>query len=134
MSENKKNGRRWGCLTLSLSHFLVMGLTAAAMLLYWYMPTYLGGILLPRLAALAGIKGISAEVRELGLSGAIFEKVKLELDGSRVVAADSIRVEYKLPYWPFQHGIKIKGLEINGARVKIVKDGDNWRVPGIYPE
>ncbi len=134
MSENKKNGRRWGCLTLSLSHFLVMGLTAAAMLLYWYMPTYLGGILLPRLAALAGIKGISAEVRELGLSGAIFEKVKLELDGSRVVAADSIRVEYKLPYWPFQHGIKIKGLEINGARVKIVKNGDIWRVPGIYPE
>jgi hypothetical protein len=134
MDENKKNWRRWGCVTLSLSHFMVMGLTAAGMLLYWYMPTYLGGILLPRLAALAGIKGISAEVRELGLSVAFFEKVKLELDGSRVVAADSIRVEYQLPFWPFQHGIKLKALDINGARVKIVKDGNAWRIPGIYPE
>ena len=134
MSENKKGWRRWGCLTLSLSHFMVMGLTAAGMLLYWYMPAYLGGILLPRLAALAGIKGINAEVRELGFAGASFEKVKLELDGSRVVAADSIRVEYQLPFWPFQHGIKIKALDINGARVKIVKDGAAWRIPGIYPE
>ncbi|MFA6100873.1 MAG: YdbH domain-containing protein [Victivallaceae bacterium] len=134
MGENIKNGRRWGCLTLSLSHFMVMGLTAAGMLLYWYMPSYLGGILLPRLAALAGIKGINAEVRELGLTGATFDKVKLELGGSRVIAADSIRVEYQLPFWPVQHGIKLKALEISGARVKIVKDGGVWRIPGIYPE
>ncbi len=134
MSENKKIGRRWGCLTLSMSHFLVMGLTVAAMLLYWHMPTYLGGMLLPRLAALAGINGISAEVRSIGLTEAILEKVKLELDGSRVMAADSIRVEYQLPFWPFRHGIKLKALDINGARVKIVKDGDSWRIPGIYPE
>ncbi len=134
MSENRKILGRWGCLTLSLSHVLVMGLTAAAMLLYWYMPGYLGGKLLPRLAALGGIKGISAEVRELGFAGAIFEKVKLELDGSRVIAADSIRVEYQLPFWPFQQGIKLKALDINGARVKIVKDGNVWRIPGIYPE
>jgi hypothetical protein len=134
MGENKKNARRWGCLTLSLSHFLVMGLTVAGMLLYWYMPAYLGGKLLPRLAALAGIKGINAEVRELGLSGAVFEKVKLELGGNRVIAADSVRAEYQLPFWPLQHGIRLKALDINGARVKIVKDGNIWRIPGIYPE
>jgi hypothetical protein len=132
--EKVKKVRRWGCLTLSLSHFIVMGLTAGGMLLYWYMPGYLGGKLLPLLAEAFGIKGITAQVEELGLNRAIFEKVLMKLDGNRVMAADSIQVEYRLPYWPMERDIKLTGLKINGARIKIIRDGDQWRIPGIYPE
>ncbi|MFA7231609.1 MAG: YdbH domain-containing protein [Victivallaceae bacterium] len=134
MEKNKKKMRRLGCLTLSLSHILAIGFTIAVMLAYWYIPAWLGGKLLPRLAALAGINGISAQVRELGFTGAEFEKVQLKLDGSRVVSADSIRVGYQLPLWPFRHGIKINALEISGARIRVIREGKVWIIPGIYPE
>lgn len=134
MDEKGKKVRRWGCLTLSLSHFIVMGLTAGCMLLYWYMPGYMGSKMLPLLAEAFGIKGITAQVDELGLSRAVFEKVRMRLDGDRVIMADSIQVEYRLPLWPLERDIKLTGLRINGARVKIIYDGNQWRIPGIYPE
>lgn len=134
MEKNKKKMRRFGCLAVSLSHLLAIGLTVLAMLAYWYIPAWLGGKLLPRLAALAGINGISAQVRELGFTGAEFEKVQLKLDGSRVVSADSIRVGYQLPLWPFRRGLKINALEISGARIRVVREEKSWTIPGIYPE
>lgn len=126
--------RRWGCLTLSTSHLLAIAITAACFLLYWHLPAWLGEKLLPQLAAACGIQGIKADVRTLGITGATFERVRMELDGSRVIAADSIQIAYRLPWWPLERQWQIKALTIDGARIKIVRDGDKWHIPGIYPE
>ncbi len=136
MAEEKKKERkfRFGCLTLSLSHILVMVFTAGIMMLYWYVPAYVGSMLLPQIAAAAGLKGISGTFDDLGFSGAEYNDVRLNLGGSRVISADSIKIDYQLPFWPFKREVKVKSITLFGARVKVIKDGDQWRVPGIYPD
>jgi hypothetical protein len=126
--------RRWGCLTLSTSHLLVAIITAACFLIYWHLPAWLGEKLLPQVAAACGIYGIKAEVRDLGITGATLERVRMELDGSRVIAADSIQLSYRLPWWPFERQWQINAVTINGARIKVIRDGGNWHIPGIYPK
>lgn len=111
-----------------------MVLTAGVMLLYRYVPVYLGDRLLPQLAAAAGIDGISGSFSHLGLFDAEYHQVRLRLKGRRVIAADSIRIGYRLPLWPFRKQLEVRELTIFGARVNVVRDGDHWRIPGLYPD
>ncbi len=132
--KKKKHSFKFGCITLSLSHFLVMGLTAGAMLLYWYVPAYVGSLLLPQIASVAGLKGISGTFDNLGVSGAEYNNVRLEMDGRRIISADSIRIDYQLPFWPFKREVRINSIALFGARVRMIKDGEQWKIPGIYPD
>ncbi|MFA5204493.1 MAG: YdbH domain-containing protein, partial [Lentisphaeria bacterium] len=100
----------------------------------WYLPGYVGGRLLPQLSAAAGIKGVSAQVRRIGLTGADLAEVRLDLDGCRVVEADSLRVDYVLPLLPWRRDLRITALALSGVKVRAVWKNGILRIPGLYPE
>lgn len=126
--------RRYGCGVLLISNLLLLAVIGLLTAADWYLPAYVGNRLLPQVTAAAGIKGVSAQVRRIGLTGADLADVRLELDGTRVLEVDSLRVDYILP-WRFWNGeLRITALDLSGVKIKAVWKDGQFRIPGIYPE
>ncbi len=130
MSEEKKKRINRGCLT----RIAIVVVTVAVVLLLQSLPVWLSGKLLPALAESAGIAGLEANVTSLGLTQAELRNAKIRIEGKRSISVDSIRVNYSLPFYPFQKQIKIKSLLITGLRVNAVQENGEWSIPGIYPD
>ncbi len=95
------------------------------------LPTALGNRLLPSLVASAGIEGIEAKVNKLWFNGAELNRVRLLLNGKRTISVDTIRLQYSLPFWPFQRVTKIKSAIISGLRVNVVEENGKLIIPGL---
>lgn len=117
-----------------LSKTAIVFATAAAVLLLQTLPAWLSGKLLPALAESAGIAGLEADVTSLGLNRAELRNARIRLEGRRSVSANTIRVHYRLPFYPFQKHLRVRRLEIIGLRINVVGQDGQWSVPGIYPE
>lgn len=130
MSEPKKKIRYSGCFT----KIAIVVITAIVVLLLQGVPAWLSGKLLPALAESAGVAGLEANVTSFGFSGAELRNARIRIEGRRSVSANTIRVRYQLPFYPFRRNIRIRRLEITGLRINVIGEDGRWSVPGIYPE
>ena len=129
----KLRRQRYGCGVLLVSNMAITAVLAVLLLVNWFLPLWVGRSLLPGLAAAGGIKGVSAQVRRLGLTGTDLEHVQLDLDGRRVLEVDSLRVDYSLPWWPFQRNLRISGVTVSGARIHASWQNGVFTIPGFFP-
>lgn len=98
------------------------------------LPAALGNRFLPALAASFGLHGIDADIRKLGINGAELSRTRLNFDGKRSVSINSVKLEYRLPLWPFERGITVKSAEISGFRINAVEKDGKLVIPGIPEE
>lgn len=116
------------------THAIVAAVAILVVIAIETVPAFLGNRLLPSLAASAGIEGIEAKVNKLWFGGAELNRVRLLVDGKRTISVDSIRLQYRLPLWPFQRNIKIKSVMISGLRVNVIEENGKIIIPGLPKE
>jgi len=125
--------RSYGCGILLISNLLLLTAVGLFLLAEWYLPSYVGSRLLPQLSAAAGVKGVSAQVRRIGFTGADLANVRLELNGNRSVEVDSLRVDYSLPLLPWR-SMRVTAIAVSGLKIKAVWKDGKFTIPGLYPD
>ncbi len=109
---------------------LLLALFLAGVMVWWRLPSLLESRLLPHWAEQWGFAGIEVEVRRLGWRGIDLGRLRLLGGEGYLLAADSIRLDYR-PLGLLRR--RIERISIAGLRGELVVDENGVAPPGGWP-